>query len=410
MAPVPPGHFTNRDELLDHAKTWAKEQGYAIVTSRSRPNRIWLKCDRGGHYENRRNLTADQRKRKRGESRLLGCPFQAIGAQDKSGGWKLKTENGEHNHEPSQDLSAHPSLRKMTAEQMARLAEMTDAGSSPAEIMVELQNTWPEINVIKRDIYNARKKYKSQRETGVATPGSLEIESWDDSNAPFPSGPIQTGKWVWPEDGDEIITKGNDTDNSNKRKKKMVAPTPAMQPSNLDPQLRNAGPPPPPSPHVPNSVDGAHHLSSQTMQTFYPDQSVVLSDSSLTPPLDRHNSAPPSPHQQQHPSSSYAQQSVVTDSPSPSASYAQRNSQVGLHYAQHDPLQPSPRHWRQQSSLSSIQQLDGAADGQILSGEDGGAQFLVSHIEQMAKEQRDQKDMLARILGAVEGIPHTDNG
>ncbi|KAL9033757.1 MAG: hypothetical protein Q9214_007359 [Letrouitia sp. 1 TL-2023] len=298
----------------------------------------------------------------------------------------------------------------MTAEQMARLAELTDAGSSPAEIMVELQNTWPDINVIKRDIYNARKKYKSQRETGVATPVSLEVESWDDPNSAFPPGPTPTGKWVWAEDGDEIVAKGNDNNNSTKRKRKHIAPTPAMQPSNLDPQLRNAGPPPPPSPHVSDSVGGAQHLSSQPLQTFYPDQSVVLSDSSLTPPLDRHNSAPPFLHQQQHPSSSYAQQSVVTDSPSPPAAYAQRNSYPNIHDQQHDPLQSSPRHRRQQSSLSATQQPNGAADGQAPDGEGGGAQFLVSRIEQMEKEQRDQKDMLAKILGAVKGMQGTDNG
>lgn len=111
MAPVPQGLYPNRDELMDHVKSWAKHQGYAIVISRSRANRLWLKCDRGGRYENRRNLTDEQRKRKRGDSRLMGCPFMVI-AVLKDNTWKVKTEVENHNHGPSDDLTAHPRCGK----------------------------------------------------------------------------------------------------------------------------------------------------------------------------------------------------------------------------------------------------------------------------------------------------------
>ena len=67
MAPVPAAHFNSSDKVKQYAKDWAKTQGYAIVINRSRQNRLWLKCDRGGKYEDRHNLTEANRKRKRGE-------------------------------------------------------------------------------------------------------------------------------------------------------------------------------------------------------------------------------------------------------------------------------------------------------------------------------------------------------
>ena len=48
------------------------------VSCRGNANRTLLKSDRGGVYENRRNLTPEQRKRKRSDSRLLGCPFRML--------------------------------------------------------------------------------------------------------------------------------------------------------------------------------------------------------------------------------------------------------------------------------------------------------------------------------------------
>ena len=277
MAPVPQRLYATRDELMDRVKSWARHQGYAIVISRSRSNRLWLKCDRGGHYENRRNITDEQRKRKRGDSRLMGCPFMVI-AVLKEDFWRVKTECDTHNHGPSDDLSAHPSLRKMTQEQTDRLQRMTDAGNTPSEIMDAMREQWPDINVVKRDIYNARKKHKETKKNA-----STPEEHWEDPNGVMP-GPTPTGKWVWAEDGDEIVTKGK------KKRRKVFIPTP--QPA-LDPQLQsNAPEPSPQNQHFTNDNLTANMAFPDF--TTYPDSSPVnLQPNEFQPTLDhRHHSAP----------------------------------------------------------------------------------------------------------------------
>lgn len=81
-----------------------------------------------------------------------------LAALRKDGVWNVSTEIGEHNHGPSEDPSVHPTLRRLTPAQLDKVNEMTDDGHSPTEILVELQALWPNINVLKRDIYNIRKR------------------------------------------------------------------------------------------------------------------------------------------------------------------------------------------------------------------------------------------------------------
>lgn len=164
LAPMPPSEFTTREEVLAGAKSWSATQGYAIVIARSRQNRLWLKCDRGGKYENRRGISIEQRKRKRGGSRLQGCPFRMIAAFKRDARWHVECDQPEHNHGPSEDLSAHPTLRRMTESQLDIVHQMCDRGDTPADTVRELKRLWPDINVLTRDVYNARKKYKTTRE------------------------------------------------------------------------------------------------------------------------------------------------------------------------------------------------------------------------------------------------------
>lgn len=232
LAPMPSSQFNSREELLEACKDWAASQGYAIVIARSRLNRLWLKCDRGGTYENRRNLTPDQRKRKRGDSRLLGCPFKMLATCRKDKIWRINTEVPTHNHEPSDDLSAHPTLRRMTDQQLQKVHEMYDEGKSPAETLDELRATWPDIKVLTRDIYNARKKHKTLKEEAESAAGGPQNLQYLDPNDLGLRGPNPNGKWAWVPDGEEVTNKKS-------RKKRKSAPLSAVQ-STLDPQLQNS--------------------------------------------------------------------------------------------------------------------------------------------------------------------------
>jgi hypothetical protein len=246
MAPPPSAEFNSREELLDFQKDWAENQGFAVVIGRSRPNRLWIKCDRGGEYSDKHLNDPENRKRKRKATRLTGCPFNIKATMKKDKIWRCHTEIGEHNHGPSEDLSIHPSLRRMTDEQLRKVNEMTEAGNTPVETLDELQRLWPGIKVLRRDIYNARKKYKTEKELadfastqnnqtpqGVSNTNG-QPPAFTDANGQVP-GPPPTGRWEWLEEGDEVKRK--------KRKKSSLSgpPPPPPPPPQRPPQQASAG-------------------------------------------------------------------------------------------------------------------------------------------------------------------------
>jgi hypothetical protein len=85
----------------------SKAHGYNVVVKSSstptekkpgRTAKVWLRCDRGGHYRPRNGLTEETRKRRR-TSRLMDCPFMLVAAGT-PGIWTLTVLNPTHNHGP----------------------------------------------------------------------------------------------------------------------------------------------------------------------------------------------------------------------------------------------------------------------------------------------------------------------
>lgn len=213
LAPPPEGSYQTREDALSFLRSWAGPQGYAMVIKRSRTNRLWIRCDRGGTYETRHNTTPESRKRKSRESRLMGCPFKVVIAyKGDSDTWKTTVEIAEHNHPPSEDLSEHPTLRRMTAEQTRKMEELTDKEYTPQECLDEMKRIWPDIHVVNRDLYNARKKYKTQKAQREAAGNNgedgqqVQPRPIVDPNGHFP-GPTPYGKWVWVTDTQEVVKK-----------------------------------------------------------------------------------------------------------------------------------------------------------------------------------------------------------
>lgn len=432
MAPMPSSQYSSREELLSHAKEWAAHQGYAIVIARSRFNRLWLKCDRGGQYENRRMLTPDQRKRKRGDSRLLGCPFKMLAIVRKDGVWKVQTEVPEHNHGPSEDLSMHPTLRRLTEGQTQKVNEMTDAGNSPAETLEELKKLWPDIKVLTRDIYNARKKYKTQKEMADMAAGLPDQhQAFPDPNETFP-GPTPHGRWEWVPDGEEVT-------NKNKKRRRR----PPVEQQNLDPQLQT-----PTSSRPPQFPPASEPLS--TPENNYMRQ---LQDSQLLPPgtsYERPDQSFPtdSPDDDSFIGSSQPGPPNLTTTPSRLRSTQFKPAPATRHAAVPAPPPPMPAVETavMTPSVAIVRSMDGGGGGNrppppppmdnsirnidngilrpIETGNQnlatttttvGGVgaaaapkaqsgQVIMSRIERMEKEQRDQKNMLVQILGAVKGM------
>lgn len=378
LAGPPLGHFPSREDMLAFMKEWAEGQGYAIVIGRSRLNRLWLKCDRGGVYTDRHGLTPQNRKRQRGETRLTDCPFKVLANVRKDGVWRCHTETAEHNHGPSEDLSIHPSLRRMTDEQIQKVNEMTEAGNSPVETLEDLRRLWPGIKVLRRDIYNARKKYKTEKELAEMAQGLHEPLPYDNPNGRMP-GPTRTGRWEWLEEGDEI-----------KRKKKTKLSLFALQ--SLDPVLRESG-------------------SARVLQVPTRRQAAALG----TLPPKPFQPAPPISAQQQRAQAALRAQEFASNNTTGTAnnSLVQRCNESPSHIGsgQRQITQPTIPEGgpRVQPVVHTV-----FSEGGILASAGNGApgtskapsgQVLMSRIERMEKEQREQKTKLDQILQAVLGRP-----
>ncbi|KAI8710713.1 hypothetical protein NCS52_01552300 [Fusarium sp. LHS14.1] len=154
----PEGEYESREALFEAINAWAATKGYAFITGRSTKEKtgrrtITYICDR------RRNHPIVSRERRRKTTtRTTGCEFSILAKENKDGStWTLRHRSDSrfslHNHEPSQDTTAHPVLRTMSKEHLSQLTGLANAGIAPKEIRTYMrQNT----NTIatQQDIYN----------------------------------------------------------------------------------------------------------------------------------------------------------------------------------------------------------------------------------------------------------------
>uniref|UniRef100_A0A5B7BP66 methylmalonate-semialdehyde dehydrogenase (CoA acylating) n=1 Tax=Davidia involucrata TaxID=16924 RepID=A0A5B7BP66_DAVIN len=159
MLPPPPGTFQDREDLIKHVRDFGANEGYVVTIKKSRKDRrVILGCDRGGVYRNRRKIEESKRKRK-ASSRLINCPFEAIGKKDDDV-WVLTIKNGEHNHEPLKDMSEHPYSRRFTEEEVKKIKLMTEAGIKPCQVLKALKKSNPELQSTPRHLYNLKAKIR----------------------------------------------------------------------------------------------------------------------------------------------------------------------------------------------------------------------------------------------------------
>ena len=429
LAPPPPGEFSSRDDLLEYLKDWGEQQGFAVVIGRSRPNRLWIKCDRGGEYADKHLHDPENRKRKRKATRLTGCPFNVKATMKKDKVWRCHTETPDHNHPPSEDLTVHPSLRRMTDEQLVKVNEMTEAGRTPVETLEELQRIWPGIKVLRRDIYNARKKYKTEKELAEIAQGLHIPQPYEDPNGKMP-GPTRTGRWEWLEDGDEV---------KRKKKKKSIS----AMPSNTDPGLddRDSGspqlpqmaqmvqpappqqqqqqvPPLPPPQATRRHGNGMNNLPARAYQQSLGNPPGQLSPQPTAPaprgpePPDFANAMnPPSSRQFRH----YNGPSATPPAPRPGyrapSTPSSGDNMMQAAISRGRPVaETAPMSQMMPPMMPTAPNATPSAVTNSMNSSTGGGpkqpsgQVLMSRIERMEKEQNEQKQMLAQILSAVQGV------
>ena len=423
MVGPPAAQFHNRDDMLAYVKEWAANHGYAIVIGRSRHNKCWLKCDRGGRYNDRYSENPEERKRKRADSRLTDCPFQVRAVMKKDGIWRVTTAKPFHNHEPIEDLTHHPSLRKMTDGQLQVVYEMMDQGKSPLETLEELQRMWPDIKVLRRDIYNTRKRYRTEKELADIANGVNEPMPYEDPNGKMP-GPTRNGRWVWLEDGDEIRTK--------KKKKAAAAAASeqlmAQQNANLDPDLREQD--------VRRSLRVPQQQSTTTNTPAVATANMQSSSSSRISPYGSASTSHHHQNQQQHPYPPADLDDVdgTTSSLQHVNAYNQATPTTTRRSTRQTAAAPPPTSTITSPSTSRTTGLLGTIFNGFGGGGGGGtgagssgarksdataaapagdansSPAALARIERMEKEQREQKQMLAQILGAIQSSQQNRGG
>lgn len=169
----PEGTYNSRESLLETINSWAKPRGYAFTTGKSSKTsngrvRVVFACDRNGQPPS----TSTERKR-RTCTRGTGCKFSVLAKQSLDGNsWTLRHRQdqgcSEHNHQPSQDPSAHPAHRHLTRNDRCTVTSLANAGIAPKDIRTYLRQNSDTI-ATQQDIYNRIAESKRELCEGQST-------------------------------------------------------------------------------------------------------------------------------------------------------------------------------------------------------------------------------------------------
>lgn len=391
LAPPPDNTYNSREGLLEGAKKFAAGHGYALVIERSRENKLWLKCDRGGTYRNRHHLTEATKKRK-AHSRLLACPFRLRGAV-KEGMWSLTTVNGEHNHEASDDMRVHPSLRRLNDQARDRIRGLTEEGASPAKILQVLQEEQPDIQLLSRDIYNARKKIREEMaERGLGQPPETEVQT---------AIPAEGGQWLWFPDDPLNPTPPPVLQQPRPRHRSAVLGT--ISPAPLDPRLHQA------APGEAQNQQGPARTRRRAPRARYPVATQTTNPSGFDTPA---NAAATNGHYENGGFyGSIPDDNNIYDD----GQYTNSTSPMQARQPQpRAPLNPNPGLPANAPSGgigTNIRQKQPQIAGPVPTGPTnnshgaaGKDKVIEARMARIEKDQKDQNQMLAQILGAVQGL------
>ncbi|KAM5528545.1 hypothetical protein FOXYSP1_19026 [Fusarium oxysporum f. sp. phaseoli] len=154
----PERDYESRDALFQAINTWALPRGYAFTTGRSSRSTsgrqiVTYACDRWC-----RPPSASRDRQRKTTTRGTNCPFSIIAKEslDKTT-WSLRHRPDRrfalHNHEPSQDPSAHPAHRKLSSKEKSTVASLANAGVPPKDIRTYIRQNSDSI-ATQQDIYN----------------------------------------------------------------------------------------------------------------------------------------------------------------------------------------------------------------------------------------------------------------
>ena len=89
-----------------------------------------------------------EHRQKKMATRLINCRFEIQRKRQGDGFGVVEVKNLSHNHEPSSNISGHPSCRRLSKEDIISKKEMTTSRIPPCQILTSLRQR--EIQSFKR--------------------------------------------------------------------------------------------------------------------------------------------------------------------------------------------------------------------------------------------------------------------
>ncbi|OAD72398.1 hypothetical protein PHYBLDRAFT_65557 [Phycomyces blakesleeanus NRRL 1555(-)] len=140
--PVSPANgYSDMTMAISKMQEYALANNFALVTRDSKPTRVYLKCAKGGHYKNTRNIEDSERKRIPSSGKT-GCPYLLKISYKKAakGYLLLKATNeieGYHNHPLDDDClesTLKGRLSKVTVDDAREIMKLVETKTKTREI------------------------------------------------------------------------------------------------------------------------------------------------------------------------------------------------------------------------------------------------------------------------------------
>lgn len=172
--------FDSKDKLVRYAREYYHNNGIGItIESYTQDVEVRLQCDRGGKYKGEGSENAIRNR----ATRRIGCPFKLKGVRyARDNEWHLKAMNLNHNHQPSDNMAAHPIARRLTAEDSKRVELLSNAGIPPRKIKNILRAENERFIGTSKTIYNAKFKIKK---IGLGDMSALQVLLDELTNAKY---------------------------------------------------------------------------------------------------------------------------------------------------------------------------------------------------------------------------------
>ncbi|POW19196.1 hypothetical protein PSHT_04932 [Puccinia striiformis] len=160
----PPQLITDLDKFDYTNGAWAKARGYAVCKLNSSLGKnVYIRCDRSGDYC---GLGTNPSGRQTALIKI-NCPFLVYGSTSTSEkvtnkSWRMQVRCVDHNHKASPSPASHAAHRVLIPAQIEEIQRLWKSNLRPAQILLQLQTSDPNILATNKTILNALQKIRHE--------------------------------------------------------------------------------------------------------------------------------------------------------------------------------------------------------------------------------------------------------